>query len=166
MSLPRHCVLAAAASSAFALVGLMAPAATATPSTFTATPSALTESAADAARAAAYPTNSFDVTYGATYTRGTLIWQNRSVGVSGNQRAVSTSGCRKTFVYTYDASVHELGVRSSSAVCDGVAPIAFSVPADVAGGAAFVSVCLTDGAAAPLKCEAYARSDATGVSVR
>ncbi|MFF0160667.1 hypothetical protein ACFYRY_24505 [Streptomyces sp. NPDC005263] len=159
MSSPRHRVLTAAASSVLALMGLTAPAAVAAPS-------APARSAADAARAAAFPTNPFDVTYGATYTRGTLTWTDRAVGVSGNQRAVSTSGCRKTFVYTYDASVRELGVRSSSAVCNGVAPIAFSVPADVAGGAAFVSVCLTDGAGAPLKCEAYARSDATGAASR
>ena len=154
MSSPRHGVLVAITSSAFALVGLTAPAATAAPS-------GLAESAAAAARAAAYPTNAFDATYGATYARGTLIWQNRSVGVSGNQRALTASGCRKTFVYTYDSNVKELGVRSSSAVCNGVAPLSFSVPADVAGGAAFTTVCLTDGAGAALKCVAYARSDAS-----
>ncbi|MFJ2831404.1 hypothetical protein ACIPC1_28225 [Streptomyces sp. NPDC087263] len=155
MSVPRHGVLVAITASTFALVGLTAPAATAAPS-------GLAESAAAAARAAAaYPTNAFDATYGATYARGTLTWQNRSVGVSGNQRALTASGCRKTYVFTYDSGVNELDVRSSTAVCNGIAPLSFSVPADVPGGAAFTTVCLTDGAGAALKCVAYARSDAS-----
>jgi len=153
MSLPRHSILAVAVASALAI-----PTVLTAPAAATAAPSALAVEAATAARtAAAYPTSSFDVTYGATYTRGTLLWAYRSVGVDGTQRAISTSGCRRTYVYTYDAGVNQLGVRSSSTLCDGVAPISFTVPADVPGGAAFVSVCLADGNGAALECVGYAR---------
>src|SRR4051812_35420286 len=50
------------------------------------------------AQTAAYPTTTFDVSYGASYARGTLTWYNRSVGAEGTLRAV---GCRRAWLGTY-----------------------------------------------------------------
>lgn len=139
----RLSVLAVAAAAAVALPSaFLAPPATAAPPT------------------AAVPASSsspFDVTYGATYTRGTLTWNNRSVGVSGTHRAVNSSGCRETHVFTYTAKGALLGSRTSSRVCGRSAPFKFTVPADVRGGAAKVKVCLVRGDAPNLKCTTYRR---------
>ncbi|WP_328613827.1 hypothetical protein OHS18_36510 [Amycolatopsis sp. NBC_00355] len=121
----------------------------------------LAASAAAAARAA-YPTNHFNVPYGASYAQGTLTWYNRSVGVTGTRKVHSV--CQRFYLYTYDSAVHELDVRSTSLLCPTAqaAITPFSVPADVPGGAAFVSACLADDQLHPLgDCVAYARSDAS-----
>ncbi|NGO08745.1 hypothetical protein G5C60_14315 [Streptomyces sp. HC44] len=127
-------------------------------------PTALTAPAASAAPAPAAPaassTSPFDVTYGATYARGTLTWNNRSVTVNGTLRSVSASDCRRVYVSTHDASDEgrNLGLKSSSLACNEVKPISFTVPADVPGGAAYVRVCLADANDTPLgRCKVYAR---------
>ncbi|MGW3635378.1 hypothetical protein ACWD7F_35460 [Streptomyces sp. NPDC005122] len=109
---------------------------------------------AASAQTAAYPTTAFDVTYGASYARGTLTWYNRSVGADGTLRAV---GCRRAWFGTYTASANWLDARSTSTQCDVTYPIKATVPADVPGGAAFVIVCVDDANANPLKCVQYNR---------
>lgn len=44
----------------------------------------------------AYPSHPFTLTYGNTYTTGTVTFYNRVVRVSGTHRALSSSGCRWT----------------------------------------------------------------------
>lgn len=122
----------------------------------TAVPSALATSAPAAPAApAAYPTTPVDVTYGATYVRGTLTWYYRSVGFKGTWRAIPSSGCRRVWIGTYDSAGSPMGARSTSTLCDGVKPVELTIPADEPGGATTVLVCLDDGNAAPLKCERY-----------
>lgn len=120
---------------------------------------ALTGPAAVAAptAGAAYPTSSVDVSYGATYVRGTLTWFNRSVGFQGTYRAIESSGCRRAWFGTYTASGDYLDARSTSTLCNGTKPITTAIPADVPGGAASVVVCLDDADAVPLKCVKYER---------
>ncbi|OEJ30226.1 hypothetical protein [Streptomyces subrutilus] len=106
------------------------------------------------AQTAAYPTTAVDVTYGASYVRGTLTWYNRSVGVEGTLRAV---GCRRAWFGAYGASGNELGARSTSTKCDVRYPLETGIPADVPGGAAYVIVCVDDANANSLKCVRYNR---------
>lgn len=147
----RHSMLAVAAAAAFTL-----PSAFLTPPA-TAVASAAAPHAAAVPAAAASTSSAFDVTYGATYTRGTLVWKDRAVDVSGTQRAVNSSGCRRTHVTTYNARGALLGSKSSSQVCGRSAPFSFRVPANVRGGAAKVKVCLVRGASTNLKCTTYRR---------
>ncbi|GHI90446.1 hypothetical protein ACWGF3_17710 [Streptomyces xanthophaeus] len=109
---------------------------------------------AASAQTAAYPTTPFDVTYGASYARGTLTWYNRSVGVDGTLRAV---GCRRAWFGAYGASGNELGAKSTSTKCDVTYPLQTVIPADVPGGAVYVIVCIDDANANPLKCVRYNR---------
>lgn len=44
------------------------------------------------AQTAAYPTTAVDVTYGASYVRGTLTWYNRSVGVEERSGPSAAAG--------------------------------------------------------------------------
>ncbi|MFB7272618.1 hypothetical protein [Streptomyces sp. NPDC056244] len=141
MPLPRRSALALAAAAGFAMSAALT------------TPAA----AAEPVAAVAYPTRDVDVTFGATYVRGTLTWYNRSVGITGTYRAIASSGCRRVWVGTYDIAGVPLDAQSTSTLCDGVKPIDFPVPADVPGGAASVLVCLDDGNAEPLKCIEYDR---------
>lgn len=147
----RHSMLAVAAAAAFTL-----PSAFLTPPA-TAAASAAAPHAAAVPAAAASSSGPFDVTYGATYTRGTLTWKDRAIGVSGTHRAVNSSGCRETHVFTYTAKGALLGSRTSSRVCGRSASFKFTVPADVRGGAARVKVCLVRGDAPQLKCKTYRR---------
>ncbi|WP_407838629.1 hypothetical protein ACE1OC_23305 [Streptomyces sp. DSM 116496] len=118
------------------------------------TAGALLGAPAASAQTTAYPTTPFDVTYGASYVRGTLTWYNRSVGVEGTLRAV---GCRRAWFGAYSASHSQLDVKSTSTKCDVTYPIKTLLNADVPGGAAYVIVCLDDANANPLKCERYYR---------
>ncbi|OXM71434.1 MULTISPECIES: hypothetical protein [Amycolatopsis] len=115
------------------------------------------------ATAATYPTNPFNVSYGATYAAGTMTWYARAVRLDGNLRSLSSSGCRRAYAVAYTADLAQLDERSTSAQCgDQIKPFQIDLTADVAGGAAIVSVCLLDGGGAPLgECKAYARSDAS-----
>lgn len=159
----RTRAIAGAAAVAATAVGLLAgPAA----QTATAADSPeLARSAAAAVRAAAtaaYPTNHFDVPFGASYTQGTLTWYNRSVGVTGTRKVNSV--CQRFFLYTYSSGLQKLDVRSTSLLCPTAqaAITPFSVPANVPGGAAFAAGCLADDHAVPLgDCVVYARSDAS-----
>ncbi|WBB63611.1 hypothetical protein O7599_14265 [Streptomyces sp. WMMC500] len=117
-------------------------------------PASASVTAAPAAPAA-YPTTPVDVTYGATYVRGTLTWYYRSVGFTGTWRAIPSSGCRRVWIGTYDSDGSLMGARSTSTLCDGVKPVNLTIPADAPGGATTVRVCLDDGNAAPLKCSLY-----------
>ncbi|PKW00033.1 hypothetical protein ATK30_0104 [Amycolatopsis echigonensis] len=126
--------------------------------------------AAPQSGAAAYPTNNFDVTFGASYTRGTITWYDRSVRLTGTMRSLASSGCRRTIGFTYNADASkQLGEHGTSSQCgDAIKALPpIDVPADVPGGAGFVTVCLTDGDGVVLgtaqtpACRAYARSDAS-----
>jgi hypothetical protein len=46
---------------------------------------------------AAYPTNTFSVSYGKTYAKGTLTWYNRSIGVSGSIKTTD-GNCRQVVI--------------------------------------------------------------------
>ena len=95
--------------------------------------------AAPAAEAASYPRSTFRVTYGQTYTTGTVTFYNRAVLVEGEQKAVASSGCRQTEGITL-ASEGMLGVRSWAWTCSGSAAFSFTVPANRPGGADKVAV--------------------------
>lgn len=139
-----------------AAAGTTAHAQSSASASVTAVPGTLATSAPAAPAApAAYPTTPVDVTYGATYVRGTLTWYYRSVGFTGTWRAIPSSGCRRVWAQTYDSAGHSLGVRSTSTLCDGVKPFELTIPADVPGGATRVVVCLDDVNAQPLKCQGY-----------
>jgi hypothetical protein len=110
-----------------------------------------------AAHATTYPKTSFNVTWGNTYTKGTLTWYNRSVGLTGWDRSVSTTDCRVTRAYTYDSNWKLLGSAHSSVVCNASALFSFTVPANVVGGARHVKICLAKGSYVNVKCTSYAR---------
>ncbi|WNV88712.1 hypothetical protein [Umezawaea sp. Da 62-37] len=111
---------------------------------------------------AAYPTNTFRVSYGASYAQGTMTWFNRTVRLTGDLRTLSSSGCRKAYAATFDSAVDLLGERNTSAKCgDAVRSFQLDVPADVVGGAYATSVCLLDANGVVLgDCVAYFRGDA------
>ncbi|KND26163.1 hypothetical protein [Streptomyces acidiscabies] len=106
--------------------------------------------------AAAAPTH-VDVTYGATYVRGDLTFNNRSVSFTGTYRSVSATDCRRAWFGTLDGSGRLLDARSTGTLCNGTRAINTTVPADVPGGAGSVLVCLDNGSATPLKCLEYKR---------
>ena len=120
--------------------------------------------ASASATTAAYPTNGFDVTFGATYARGTLTWFDRAVRAEGTLRSLSSSGCRRAYAATYDSNGAFLDHRSTSAQCgDAIKPFTLNVPANVRGGAAITVVCLLDRDGAPLSddsCVGYYRPGA------
>ncbi len=92
--------------------------------------------------AAADERASFDLTYGATYYRGTIDFYDRSVMITGELRGLST-GCRKGQAYAFrTAAPRTLDRGTTSTVCNG--PVSRQIPltADVAGGAAEVQVSL------------------------
>ncbi|MFJ8664079.1 hypothetical protein [Streptomyces sp. NPDC093795] len=102
-----------------------------------------------------YPVKSFEVVVGNTYTKGTITWYNRAVRVAGEHKAVAS--CRGTTAYTLDSAGRQLSMGMSPfAVCNGDSQkFSFDVPADVAGGAPVVRVCLDNGATpspTPLEC--------------
>jgi len=130
----RRAKAAATVLAAAAAVFAAAPAATAAP--------------------AAYPTSPFDVTYTASYARGTATWYNRSVGVTGTFKA---SNCRRMYAFTYTANSTPLDARSTSLHCNNTAPVDFSVLADVPGGAASLIICLADADDRLLECTEYQR---------
>ncbi|MGY3676495.1 hypothetical protein [Streptomyces sp. TE33382] len=117
--------------------------------------------AAAHAPAAAYPTSAFDIEFGATWTKGTITWYNRSVGVTGKHRSVeagSPANCRNTSVDTLRADLSPLGGAGSYPdTCGATKSYKFDVSADVRGGAAYVDVCLADGAFKNLKCKRIPR---------
>ncbi|MET8850191.1 hypothetical protein [Amycolatopsis sp. NPDC004625] len=96
---------------------------------------------------AAYPTSTFDITYGASYYRGTVTWYNRSVGVVGTFKA---TGCRRVYASAWAGSTR-LDYQSSSTHCDSTAAAPFSLSADVSGGAGEVDLWMTDGTGQALK---------------
>ncbi|MDX3245200.1 hypothetical protein [Streptomyces sp. ME18-1-4] len=114
------------------------------------------------AQSTAYPTSHFDVTYGNTYTRGTLTWYNRSIGVSGIHKSVDVNGCRMTTVFALDSAGHELAhADSGSAACEYEYAFQFTVPVDVPG-VSLARVCLDQyvpatGTITYLKCVRYSR---------
>jgi hypothetical protein len=97
--------------------------------------------AATPAEAATYPRSTFRVTYGNTYTTGTVTFYNRTVVVEGEQKATSSSGCRKTTGITV-AGREQLGQNEWAWTCSGSVKFSFTVPANRAGGANQVWVTL------------------------
>ncbi|GLY91325.1 hypothetical protein [Actinoallomurus iriomotensis] len=111
---------------------------------------ALTAPAASAATAA-YPSKSVVVQDGSgSWIGGTLTFYGRSVGFDGDMRSI---GCRRAWLSAYDAAGGSLGPRSSSTHCDSIAEVPTTLPANVAGGAAYVWVCLDDATAVHTACE-------------
>jgi hypothetical protein len=113
------------------------------------------------AHAASYPVTKFDVTYGNTYTRGTITWYSRSVTLSGVEKSVDRDSCRGTTAYTLTSSNKQLGKgRANFIPCGTSSDFTLTVPANAPGGAAVVRVCLDTevpigGTVKLLKCERY-----------
>ncbi|KQV11976.1 hypothetical protein [Kitasatospora sp. Root107] len=104
-----------------------------------------------------YPTSKFDVTFGNTYTRGTITWYDRSVNVAGENKSVDSANCRQTTAFTLDTKNKQLGYAVTPGIaCGESETFSFSVGAPVPGGAAVVRICLDDGVK-PLVCERYGR---------
>ncbi|MFF2331189.1 MULTISPECIES: hypothetical protein [unclassified Streptomyces] len=112
------------------------------------------------ANAAAYPTSDYAVPYGQTYTKGKLTWYNRSVQLTGEQKSVSTSSCRLTYIAAFRSDggpdYTRLSERTTKPVCGKSIGISVNVPADVVGGADFVYICL-DTTTAHLNCLTFDR---------
>ncbi|MDR3081112.1 MAG: hypothetical protein LBV60_09325 [Streptomyces sp.] len=113
-----------------------------------------------AVSAATYPTSSYAVPYGQTYTKGKLTWYNRSVVLTGEQKSVSSSSCRLTYIAAYRAdggpNYTRLSERTTKPVCGASRAISVTVPADVVGGADYVYICL-DTPSAHLNCLTFDR---------
>jgi hypothetical protein len=101
--------------------------------------------AAPTALAASYPTKHFRVEYGNTYSDGYVTFYNRSVGVTGEQKSVSTTttGCRYTHAEAFNSQGGKIGEGDSQVTCGKSEKFTIKpFPADVAGGAAYVEVTL------------------------
>ncbi|UQU63466.1 hypothetical protein COUCH_31315 [Couchioplanes caeruleus] len=101
---------------------------------------------------AAYPTTAVSLAYGNSTFSGTAQWQNRSVRVEGTLR-VTAGNCRKvgatTATVTADGGGSYLGQMSSSWACNDASvtrsyAVDFTAPADVPGGANYVTVWMND----------------------
>lgn len=91
------------------------------------------------ATSAAYPTRQVDLSYGASYIRGTLTFYNRSVGFKGTIRALSSSGCRYAKLTTIAADNGDyLGTQETRRACNSVISVTESITADRVGGACSV----------------------------
>lgn len=117
--------------------------------------------APSAAATSAYPVSKFDVTFGNTYTRGTVTWYNRSIGVSGEHKSVSATTCRGTTVFALDSRNNQVSEYAShDNVCGASAKFSFTMNVYIPG-VSIVRVCLDDGAKQPpvtyLKCVRYSR---------
>ncbi|MFF1381303.1 hypothetical protein [Streptomyces sp. NPDC058308] len=113
--------------------------------------------AAGAQTAPAYPPPSeFTINFGATWTKGTVTWYNRSVRLVGQHRsAVADSAltCRTTWAYTLQGDRGVIGRGGGFPIaCGTIESYDFVVPADQPGGAAYVRVCLDDGNLKDLEC--------------
>ena len=95
---------------------------------------------AAAPAAAAYPTSTFEVPYGASFYNGTATWYNRSVSVTGTFRA---TGCRRIYARAFAGS-NSLAFVSSSTWCGKTAPATLSLITNVPGGADNLWVYMTD----------------------
>ena len=95
---------------------------------------------------AAYPTSSYHVVYGQSYSKGTLTWYARGVNYDGEAKAVAGT-CRTTRLETLYADGSLITKYSNPGGCTvGPDSMSFDVkdtaPADVPGGAAWVRLCL------------------------
>ncbi|GAA0947337.1 hypothetical protein GCM10009559_46320 [Pseudonocardia zijingensis] len=100
--------------------------------------------AAPAAEAATNPVRSFRITYGNTYTTGTVTFYNQSVLVQGEHKSVSPTDCRFTRAKTWDyIELHQ--TRWTENVCDRSAKYSMTLKATNKGGAAWVEVQLVVG---------------------
>ncbi|MEU4360122.1 hypothetical protein [Streptomyces virginiae] len=121
---------------------------------------------AQAATASDYPTSDFNIDFGATWTRGTVTWYNRSVRLVGYHRSAvrdSALTCRTTYAYTLQGDRAVIGQGGGYPIaCGAVASYNFVVPADQPGGAAYVRVCLDDGNLKDLECLRIPRPRSAG----
>ncbi|MGW1950702.1 hypothetical protein ACWCRC_41335 [Streptomyces sp. NPDC001940] len=110
--------------------------------------------------AAAYPASRYAVPVGQTYTQGTLTWYGRSVVLKGEQKSVSASSCRLTYAAAFRSdggpNYTRLSERTTKPVCGKSRAISVTLPANVAGGADFLFICLDD-ARNHLRCETFDR---------
>ncbi|MFD3325549.1 hypothetical protein [Streptomyces sp. NPDC058701] len=117
--------------------------------------------AAGAQTSTAYPTSDFTINFGATWTRGTVTWYNRSVRVVGQHRSAvgdSPVTCRTTWAYALQGNRAVIGMGGGYPIaCGTITPYDFAVPADKPGGAAYVRVCLDDGNLKDLACQLIPR---------
>ncbi|MFG2172553.1 hypothetical protein ACGFMO_14435 [Streptomyces niveus] len=120
---------------------------------------ALPAATATAAPATVTAVTDYSVPVGQTYTKGTLNFTNRSVSVNGEQKSVGTGTgeCRKTYATAYDGNGNPLDARSTTPVCGRSGPVDIPLTANVAGGAAYVEVCLLDERGFFLKCDNFFR---------
>ncbi|GLY92731.1 hypothetical protein [Actinoallomurus iriomotensis] len=115
------------------------------------------------ANATSYPVTKFNVTYGNTYTKGTITWYSRSVTLAGVEKSVDRNSCRGTTAYTLNSDNKQLGKRRANIIpCGTSSNFSVTVPANAPGGAAVVRVCLdtevpVGGTVKLLRCVRYGR---------
>jgi hypothetical protein len=94
--------------------------------------------------------NAFDVTYGNAFTRGTLTWFDRSIGVSGSLRTTD-GNCRMATVTAYvdtDFGSKVVGNEIIEAKCSyqgqgtQTVPVSGTINTNIRGAANFILVCL------------------------
>ncbi|MGC4942527.1 hypothetical protein [Kribbella sp. DT2] len=94
--------------------------------------------AASSAQAATSAAKPFDITYGATYARGTVTFSNRTATVKGVQRAVRAdiSGCRYVIMTAYPVGISQ----KTGLTCTGVDEYTKGLTVDVPGGPGYVEI--------------------------
>jgi hypothetical protein len=103
-----------------------------------------------AAKAEAYPSSSFYVSYGNTVARGTVTWYNRSIGVSYSFKTASGSGCWTLWVEAYNPTPSDAAFGLGSIVCNGNSiSEGFSVGNSGPGGYNVASVRIVDDTGTP-----------------
>ena len=101
---------------------------------------ALTSLLTGSASAYTAPPQPFDITYGATYFRGTTTWSDRSATVDGTLRGLSGTGCRSVEVIAYGPHWEVYDDRSTSLVCNAVVAEHIPLVFNVQGGAAVIEI--------------------------
>ena len=81
---------------------------------------------------------SFHLKYGATYTKGTITFYNRSAKIVGVQRAVSPdiSGCRYTAFWANPGG----GSITTDNTCNGTHEYSFTIELDQPGGPSSIGI--------------------------
>jgi hypothetical protein len=114
----------------------------------------VTAAPAAGATTTAYPTSPFTVSSGdGSYFAGTITWYNRSVSVSGTFKAVA---CRRVYGSTWVPGTR-LDYRSTSTHCNALTFETIPLTANVAGGAGWVTIDLTDQNGSPLDSQVVSR---------
>jgi GTP cyclohydrolase II len=94
---------------------------------------------ATTANATDYPTVSYRIDYGATYSAGTVTFYNRSLKIVGGDHSVSASDCRATSASEYP---NPENLAFSNGICNGNETWTLNLDDDVPGGPSYAYICL------------------------